>query len=259
MEYIKKHYEKVVLFVVLLAVAVSAFMLTNEVGTIRTTLDEQLRSAIGGKQKGLRPVDLTNSTIALARIAGAYRVNLAGEHKAFNPAAWVKSGDTFKRLPDKIVPLTVARIVPLNLVVTFTSVVGTIENPRYQFTIVKEHEKQIQKRKSITTSLNEGTKNDLFLLREIRGSKESPSEVVIEMLSGGEIVELAKDKPHAKTSGYAADLKSDGVSRDFLNRRQDDVINVNSTNYKIVSINPAEVILETPNKTRIQLRPVASP
>ena len=252
MQYLKKHYEKVILVVVLLAVAGSAFWLTNQVETVRTTLAEQLRQQIGGKQKELKPVDLAAATNAMSRLGAAQKLQLSGEHKTINPVAWLKNATGFVRAGDKGHGLSIGKISPLNLSVIYTGVVGAGDPYRYQFTVEKAYEKQPAKRRPLTTSLTEGTKNDTFLLREVKAPKEAASEVLIEM--AGEKATLIKDKPYVKAMAYAVDFRSDTTGRDLPTKRQEESVSNNGTSYKIISISEAEVIIEAPNKTRSSLR-----
>ena len=144
------------------------------------------------------------------------------------------------------------KINPLNLVVTYKGVVGIGDPFRYQFVVEKSYEKQQSKRRPLTTSLTEGTKNDTFILREARGAKDSALEVVIEM--SGENIVLAKDKPFTRPMAYSADFKSDTSNREFVGKRQDERIAQGGSLYKIISIGEVEVIIEAPNKTRSILR-----
>lgn len=56
MDFLKKHYEKLVLSIVLLAVAVAAFLLTVEVGNVKQTLADQLQQKIVKKGAVLPPL-----------------------------------------------------------------------------------------------------------------------------------------------------------------------------------------------------------
>jgi hypothetical protein len=76
--------------------------------------------------------------------------------------------------------------------------------------------------------------------------------VTIELL--GERHTLVKDKMFSKVMGHSADFKSEVTTREFLGKRQDEIVNNNGANHKIISITPDEVILEAPNKTRSSLR-----
>ena len=46
MEFLKKHYEKIILSVVLLGLAVAAFMLTVQVQNVTRSIEEQSQSAL---------------------------------------------------------------------------------------------------------------------------------------------------------------------------------------------------------------------
>ncbi len=256
MEYVKKHYEKVALVVVLLAVAGLAYWLSSQVQSVQDDLVEKLRVQTASIQKPLPPANLTNAEVALNKVTPKFSLELSGEHRTFNPGTWMKVGGVIKPVGAKGHLLTLARINPLNLNITFTGVAGAAEPLRYQFLVEKVFEKVPAKRRPITTSVVEGAKtegtNGTFLLREVKAPKDNPTEVTIELL--GERHTLVKDKLFSKVMGYAADLKSEVTTREFLGKRQDESVNNNGANHKIISITPDEVILEAPNKTRSSLR-----
>lgn len=256
MEYFKKHYEKVALVAVLLGVAGLAFWLASQVESVRVDLEEKLRVQTGIKQNPLPPANLTNAAVALGKVTPAFALDLSGDHRTFNPGNWMKVGGVLKPVSAKGHLLKLDRINPLNLNITFTGIAGSAEPLRYQFLVEKVFEKVPAKRRPITTSVVEGAKtegtNGTFLLREVKPPKDAPAEVIIELL--GERHTLVKDKMFSKVMGYSADLKSEVTTREFLGKRQDESINNNGANHKIISITPDEVILEAPNKTRSSLR-----
>jgi hypothetical protein len=256
MEYVKKHYEKVALVAVLLGVAGLAFWLASQVESVKADLDEKLRVQTAIKQNSLPPADLTNATVAMSKVTPAFELELSGEHRTFNPGTWMKVGGVLKPVGAKGHLLSLVRISPLNLSITFTGVAGAAEPIRYQFLVERVFEKVPAKRRPITTSVVEGAKtegtNGTFLLREVKPPKDAPAEVVIELL--GERHTLIKDKMFSKVMGYSADLKSEVTTREFARKRQDETVNNNGANHKIISITPDEVILEAPNKTRSSLR-----
>ncbi len=252
MLYLKKHYEKVVLVVVLLVVAGLAFWLTNQVDAVRTTLADQLQQQIRGTQNALKETDLVAASTSLEKLNVKSELRLDGDHRAFNPVAWLKNATGFVRAPEKGHGLTLTKISPLNLAITYKGVVGIGDPFRYQFVVEKAFEKKPSKRRPLTTSLTEGTKNDTFILREAKGSKDSSNEVVIEL--SGENITLVKDKPFTRPMGYSADFKSDTSNREYLGKRQDDSVVQGGAQYKIISIGESEVIIEAPNKSRSILR-----
>ncbi len=251
MDFLKKHYEKLILSVVLLVVAAAAFWLTQTVSAVQSSLDEQLQTRVRGSRKPLPPVDLTNSVAAVQRMSQPVNLNLSGDHNVFNPVRWIRGANPSELKPDPgrnlAATLKVVAIRPLNLSVTYVGPTGIGDPYRYQFAIEQQHAKRPSERRPVTLSLTEGTKNNFFLLREVRGPKDSAGEVVIE-LAGGEQVTLAKGKPFEKVMGYQADLRFE--NRDFPGKRADDTLVLAGTTYKIVAIGKEELVISAPNGTR---------
>ena len=259
MQFLKKHYEKIVLGVVLLGVAATSLMLTMRAGDERQKLAEQLQQKVGGKQKPLKPVDLDGSTASLERLSKPSVVSLSGEHKTFNPGTWIRKADgSIAPVGDKggrgVEGLALVATPPLNLSVTYASVAGTGEPYRYQFIVVRDHEKLSAKRRPTTISLTEGTKNDLFVLREVHGPKDNPTEVVIEVLSGNERVTLSKDKTFTKGMAFAADIRYEAENKNFVGKRADESLMLSGVTYKIVAIQKDELVVSAPNQVRTTIK-----
>jgi hypothetical protein len=255
MDFLKKHYEKLILSVVLLVVAGAAFWLVQKVDSVRTSLAEQLNQTVGGKKKALKQVDLTNDVVALRQLSQPYQLDLSGGHSVFNPIRWIRGSDGTPKPDPRLDLANVLKLVatkPLDLIVVYLGPTGTGEPFRYQFSVTREYDKKVSNRRSITVSLTEGTKNDWFYLREVRGPKESAGEVVLELIEGGERVTLQKDKPFHKTRGHQADLKFE--NKDFPGRRVDDSITIAATAYKIVAIGKDEIVVSAPNGTRTTIK-----
>src|SRR5512141_591788 len=96
MDFVKKHYEKVLLSIVLLGLAVAAAALPWQVSHVRERLNEIERNlTVKVKAKPFKPLDEwlnTNKTL-VARLEKPLDVELAGVHNLFNPVVW-------KKLPD---------------------------------------------------------------------------------------------------------------------------------------------------------------
>ena len=257
MDFIKKHYEKVILSVVLLAVAIVVFLLTVEVGTVKEELAEQLAQKTVKKGASIPALDLSTQKLVVARSSQPLKVVLDGPHNTFNPGTWEKSGDVLRRRQGKagLAGLAVTRITPLNLVITYRGPVGVADNPRYQFAIAREFEKAPAKRQPVITSLTPGAKDAVLSLIEVRGPKDDPTELSCELVETRERFVLSRTKDFRKPLGYAADLRGDG--RDYLARRVDDVLQLGGTTYKIVAIAKDELVVSAPNQVRTRF-PVAS-
>jgi hypothetical protein len=259
MDFLKKHYEKVVLSVVLLAVAVAAFLLLIEVNRVKESLEASLTQRTTKKGAGLPPLDLSTNELALKRVLQTQRIQLDGEHNTFNPGTWDKGPDGLRRRNSKggLGGLTVKNLNPLNLVVTFTGVAGVADAPRYQFSVSREFEKTPAKRRPVVSSLSVGTKNDALLLREVKGPKEDPTELVCELSETGERFVLTKEKDFRKPYGYAVDLRHE--NKDFPGKRVDDSISLAGVTYKIVAIGKDELVVSAPNQVRTTIPAVSAP
>jgi hypothetical protein len=256
MDFLKKHYEKLVLSIVLLAVAVAAFLLTVQVGNVKQTLAEQLQQKIIKKGAVLPPIDLSTNQAAASRAAARIKVVLDGQHNTFNPGAWEKNPDGLRRKPGKagLAGLSITRVIPLNLVLNFKGVAGVADNYRYQISVAREFEKLPAKRQPVITSLNIGSKDNLVQLVEVKGPKEDPTELVCELVETRERFVLTKEKDFRKPFGYAADLRSEG--KDFPARRVDDALNLSGVTYKIVAIGKDELVVSAPNQVRTTIAAV---
>jgi hypothetical protein len=250
MDFLKKHYEKLVLSIVLLAVAVAAFLLTVQVGNVKQTLADQLEQKIVRKGAPLTPLNLSTNEAAAAHAAAKLRVVLDGEHNTFNPGSWEKLQDGLRRKPGKsgVAGLAITRIIPLNLILAFKDVAGVADSPRYQISVTREFEKVPAKRRPLVTSLTAGTKDSTFQLVEVKGPKENPTELVCELAETRERFTLTREKDFRKPLGYAADLRSEG--KDFLAKRVDDPLTLSGVTYKIVAIGKDEIVVSAPNQVR---------
>jgi hypothetical protein len=264
MQFLKKHYEKIVLGVVLLGVAATSLLLTMRASDERQRLAEQLQQKVAGQQKPVKPVDLAGSVVSLERLSKPSVVMLAGEHKTFNPGTWIRKADGgIAPVGDRggrgAEGLALVAIHPLNLSVTYVAVAGTGDPYRYQFTVVRDYEKQASKRRPTTISLTEGTKNDLFLLREVQGPKDNPTAVVIDILEGNERVTLAKDKTYSKGMGYSGDLRYEAENKNFTGKRAEESLLLSGVSYKIVAIQKDELVVSAPNQVRTTIKLSAAP
>src|SRR5262245_57090326 len=108
MEFIKKHYEKVILSVVLLGLAVAAFMLTLQVQAVTRGIEEQSQSRERKKGKKVQEIDLATNQTALARLSHPLTLNLSGDHNVVNPIAWITNARGGGLIPSKGAPIGAA-------------------------------------------------------------------------------------------------------------------------------------------------------
>ena len=93
MEFLKNNYEKVILSVVLIGLAIAAVFLLTSVDSEKRSLEEIESGIIATRPKGLKPVDLSTNETALQRLLKPPSLRLVGEHNLFNPVTWKKMPD----------------------------------------------------------------------------------------------------------------------------------------------------------------------
>jgi hypothetical protein len=268
MQFLKKHYEKIILSVVLLGLAVASFMLVVEVQSVREKIEQQSQTRQRQQKKQIPPVSLEAGENAVQRLSKPLTLKFAGaDHNLANPVPWGrdKSSNLFKiTLGNGTGPngLRIRQIIPLNLVVAYEEIAGKGDELRYKFGISKEYAKQVNARRRNTLSATVGgkTTDGTLVLREVKGPKEDPTELVCELLEGGETFTVTKDKPFIKTLGYAVELHYKIEKRDIPAKRVDETVALSGSNYKIVAISKDEVVISDPDsKKRFPIRTVSAP
>jgi hypothetical protein len=255
MEFLKNNYEKVILSVVLLGLAVAAVMLLTSVDSEKRALADIESGIIATKPKELKVVDLSTNEAALQRVLRPASLHLAGEHNLFNPVPW-------QRMPDgKLVPmrtgreigpgaLTVVKITPLYLKIEFEGPGGTPDSVQYRFKVTREAERSPSKRIPTTYSVaGIGNKNAVFVLTDLK-PKESPNEFVLELIEDKQPVVVTKDKPNVSVAGYSVDLKYDPEKLTFLNKRLGDSLVFAGDTNKIVAITATNVTVQAISTTK---------
>ncbi|MBI2946339.1 MAG: hypothetical protein HYY23_01750 [Verrucomicrobia bacterium] len=265
MSSIKKHYEKVLLSIVLLGLAVAAAALPLQVSHVRQFLDETVTREVRRDPKPFKPLDdylKTNETV-LHQFSGPVEFNFSTPHNVFNPVTWRKRPDG--RLEKILIgtegptALVVTNIDELRLVIQFDKAEPNSANPdqfRYFFTIIKDTDPN--PRKSQTAVL--GQPNALFQLTKVDGPPGEPTALHLQFKEPKHEVVVAKEKPFVAVIGHAADMLYPRDNKPFLRVRKNSTLNLprDPEKYKIVAITTNEVVLSaesTGKRTAIAYHP----
>lgn len=261
MQFLKKHYEKVLLSIVLLGLAGAAAALPWQVSRERDRLEEIRRNlTVKVKQLPFKPLDdwLTTNKTVLARLDSPLNVDLSGAHNLFNPVAWKKlpsGGIVPVRTGAEVGPgaVKVTKIYELKLQISFEGVLPPSnpgEPPKYQVVIQKESDNN-PRPNTRTTSLAT-PRNDMFELIRIQGATNEPTALVLKLKDYVEPVTVLKEKPFASVIGYAADLAYQPGKQTFAHKRANDTIKLEDDpeTYKIVAITRNEVVLSADSNKR---------
>src|SRR5581483_656851 len=239
MDLIKKHYEKVLLGVVLLGLTVAVALLPFIISAKRASLEEKRVNNVP-RPKPLPQLDMTLEDTALQRVQSPVKLDFTTGHNLFNPVLWQKQPDgrlvkvqTGKEIG--VGALEVTDIRPLYLQVTYDS-----PNANGYFIFIERQaaaDARNRPKKEAFVIKGEKKEKDLFTLREVKGPPEKPTELVLELNETGDTFSVSPDKPFKRVEGYQADLKyGQELNKIWKNQRVGASLNFAGGQYIIVAI-----------------------
>ena len=259
MDFIKKHYEKIILSVVLLGLVGALLVLPFLIASDHAQTDQLTQTIIGSSATPLPPLDLTRQSNAMARLESPASYDFSTTNKLFNPVEWKKTADgtliKIKTGNEIVEAAVVTKITPLYLVVTFDSVETNGAAPRYVIGVERQAAPNPAMRRKQQRYASVGEKKDAFTITEIKGAPENPDQLVLKLADTDETVMISKDKPFQRADAYMVDLKYDPEKKVFAGRREGSTISFGGETYIIVAIHQSEVILSAAsNQKRTTLR-----
>ena len=265
MDFLKKHYEKVLLGIVLLGLAVAAAFLPFKIASEKQKLEDMRNTLMHPKVKPLTNLDLSLPDSVLKRVATPAMVDFSAPNRLFNPMLWQKAADgrLIKVDSTNIGPnaVTVTKMAPLYLKLTLNDITMTDSGPRCKIGVDDEAAVNLKDRhKEKYCKL--GDKNETFALRDIKISPDNPTNVTValELNDTRQRVTIAKDQPFRRVDGYMVDLKYAPENKTWSNRRVGASLSFNGEDYNIVAIAENEVVLSAKsNRKKWTINYKASP
>jgi len=202
MEFLKKHYEKVLLGVVLLGLTAGAVSLPLMISGERQAEIDKTNEIVKRAPKPLEPIDLKSTEDLLARASARPALDLASSNRVFNSMPWQKrpDGSIFKVTPGNTGPeaVTILKLTALHTTITLDTISSSDSGVRYLIGVEREAAAAVanRKKKQYSASLNQ--KNDSFVVREVKGAPENPSELILELNDTNERVSVTRDEPDRK-------------------------------------------------------------
>jgi hypothetical protein len=263
MEFLKKHYEKLLLGLVLLGLTVAAAMLPFVISAKRKELTDLRENLLKPKIKELEPLNMSREEAALQQAQTPIRLSFSGKHNLVNPVLWQKTPDgrllKIQTGNEVVGAAEVTDIKPLYLSLSFDSISGK----GFLFGVQNEAAPTPSKRaKHQTLCSKDNPKNDYFTLREAKGPAESPTAFVIELNDSGEVVNVAPGKPYKRVDGYEADLKYAPENKVMRGQRVGATLTFAGGQYNIVAISRSNVVLSAKSndkKTTLNFNAVTEP
>ena len=250
MDFLKKHYEKVLLGVVLLGL----FGAVISLPIIKNRQDEALQAIIIGFVKHpvqpLTNLDLTLQEATLKRVATPLVLDFGLPNKLFNPVLWQRATDGHLLRADStnVGPraVMITKITPLYLILSYDSVnVSETSGNHYVIGMKREASAKTSERTLSHAYLPVGQKDNThtFVLKAIEGPADNPTNLVLTLSDTGEDIKITKEKPFKRIDGYMADLKYDPEKLNKTDVRVGAVVGLEGEDYNIVAISQDEVVL----------------
>ena len=247
MQFLKKHFEKILLGIVLAGlIGVLVFMLFY-IQADKQAMDDAANGLINPSAKALPDLDLGANGAALTRLQTPFQLDLETGNKVFNPFEWQKTLDNRLVKKDNSIGANVAvvtNIAPLYFILTYIS--GTTNEAgagRYVIQVEKQAAPTAAKRIKQQRYVSKGDKNETFQLLDVAGAPENPDSLSIKLIDSGETVTVTRDKPYRRVDGYVADFRYDPEKKAFHNCRVGTKVSFNFTDYIVFEVGQNELVL----------------
>jgi len=249
MDFLKKHYEKIILVAVLLGVVGFLVFLPFVIAADKKEIDDK-RTKFIPNPKALPALDMARQDEVMARLQSPANFDFSTRNKLFNPIMWKRNAN------GELIPIksgneigagavVVTKITPLYMVVALLQVDTNAISPRYVIGLTNLAAATESLRHGQTRYAAVGDKKDLFTLNSIKGDPLNPDAVELTLVDSGEKVMVSKAKPFQRVDAYTADLRYPPENKNFLNRRQGSLLTFNGENYNIFAIRAGDVILSS--------------
>ena len=255
MDFLKKHYEKVLLGVVLLGLAVAVAFLPFKIVSEKQKLEDMRNQLIHPKVKPLTNLDLSLPDKVLKQAAAPGVVDFSPPNKLFNPMPWQKAADgrLIKADAANIGPnaFVITKLVPLYLKLTLDEVTVTDSGVRCKIGVENQTFLNLRERRK-QKYCKLGDKNEVFAVREIKAAPDNPTNVtvVLELSDTRQRADLTPDQPFRRTEGYMVDLKYAPEPKTWTARRVGASLSFNGEEYNIVAITENEVVLSAKSNSK---------
>jgi hypothetical protein len=266
MDFLKLHYEKLILSLVLVLLAAGAVMIPLQITSNRDLISKSLDSPRSRNIAEYEPADLRKLDDTLSDLEMDVVLDLSSAHHLINPVRWKAGADgTFypETLLNPATAVQIVEVIPLYLKATFRSVSGAgTGRVKYEFMIAQQAHEKKNRRSDMRRSLevNKSYTDHPFILREARGPLDNPSELILVHADTAEQITVTPTRPYAKLGGYKVDLKvtqpTEVIKRNLF---VGDSLRVGDVSYNIVAIGEDEVTVEaksTKQRTTISTAPL---
>jgi len=239
--FLKRHYEKLILGLVLIGLIAVGATLPKQIKEVNETPDPPPNPPA---QTGLMTnMNLAPLVAAIEQVTNPPPLTLSGEHNLFNPVVWKRksNGQLVKILKTGADALVVSNIVPEYMKIVLDRPGGE----GYFMYVVSPS----GKRTNEYVKLNE--KAPHTKLYELTGTNGSGDEVKLELqlLDTGEKVSVTEKEPYERVEGYIADLWYQPDLKSYPKEHVNDTFTLDGDQYKVVAITNNAVTVQEASTT----------
>lgn len=240
MDFIKKHYEKILLGVVLLGLAVAVVALPFYITSQREAMKQKREDMLIPKVTALANLDESRYVGVMQRLEKPVSLNLSKPHHLLNPVMWQKAADGSLikvQSGNEVGPeaLLVTKVTPLYTTIRLESVGPSGSN--YLLSVTREADPNPKKRQKKSAYFERGSKNDFMALTDVAGTADK-QELVITLLDTGAAITLTAEKPYQRVDGYSVDFRYEPEKLTWPARRVNDKLAFAGDEFEVTKINP---------------------
>jgi hypothetical protein len=246
MDFLKKHYEKILLSVVLLGLVAALVFMALMIPSEQQKVRDFSTSFFTARPTPLPDLDLARQSNVVAQVRSPYRLDFETTNRLFNPVEWVRTPDGRVKKATGITPLAavVTSILPLYTALTLDAVTTNELGARYVIAVERQASANANLRRKQQRFVSvDDPKKDLFTLIQVVGPPEDPEHLVLRLADTGESIQLSKSRPFRRVDGYSADVKYDPDNAKWTGQRIGNHLRFAGNDYTIVDISSNEVVL----------------
>lgn len=263
MDFLKKHYEKVLLGVMLAGlIGVLVFMLIY-IASDREGMENK-RTRLIGRVQPLTNLNLTAQETAIARLNAPYKLDFENRNRLLNPMDWQKDlGGNLVLVGTQtgLRMAVVTNITSLYLEIKLASASTNFGVARYNITVQHQGSAKPAQRVALSHFVSVGDKpkpDDPFTLLQAQGPPESPTALLLKLADSGDTVTINKDKAYQHVEAYAADIWYAPERKAFHNVRKGSHVPLGGLDYVVDEVTQNQVTLvdqSNQKKTSLQFNP----
>jgi len=242
MQFLKRHFEKIILSAVLAGLGVAAVWMALAVKAVPPDLAAGISNA--PPAKAWTNLDMAGYSNALRTLKQEPEFTLTGEHKVFNSGTWkmLRDGKLVKVTKSGVDALSVTDIRPLYFTISLESQASD------GFYLISRHALKPPVRYFETTKGEKASDRKPYPIVGTNSASGNPSMIILQVSipETGETVSVSRDAPYRSLEFYEVDLKysASDVTNKFSNKYLNDTLQLSEDSFKIIAITSNAVTVQ---------------